>query len=289
MRLLSSALLSVAISVAAAPDSLAQIKKPPLSPHALVEQQIGLSTMTIDYSRPGVKGRKIFGELEAYGAVWRTGANSSTKLTFSEAVVFGGEEVPAGKYGLYTIPNEKTWTVILSKNSELWGAGGYDPKDDQLRIEVTPTALPAVHETLTINLENFDANGADLFVAWENTKIVVPIGVDSETKVLADIDERVRKAEGEISPRTYYDAALYLHERKRDLEDAANWIAKAVEASPGAFWMSYTQAEIAVARGDMKTARAAAEKSLKDAEASERGDFGYAGRARRLLDSLDKG
>ncbi|MEO0661802.1 MAG: DUF2911 domain-containing protein, partial [Planctomycetota bacterium] len=223
-------LLSLFAPILAA-DATAQIQKPPLSPRTVVEQEVGLGKVELEYSRPGVKGRKIFGELEPYGVVWRTGANSSTKITFSDPVNFGGQDVPAGRYALYSIPGEKTWTVILSKNADLWGAGGYDPKEDQVRIEVEPQALPALHETLTIDFEGFHSAGANLFVAWENTKIVVPIGVDTDSKVMAQIEERVRKATGEVAPRTYFDAAIYLFEQKRDLEDAAAWIKKAVDAS----------------------------------------------------------
>lgn len=273
--------------IAAAAPAAAQIETPPLSPRAVVEQQVGLTKVTLDYSRPGVKGRKIFGELEPWGAVWRTGANASTKVTFEEAVTFGGESVPAGKYGLYSIPGEDSWTVILSKQTELWGAGGYDPKEDQVRVEVTPITLPSVHETFTIDLQSFEATGADFVIAWETTKIVVPLGVDTNSKVMAQIDEQVRNAEGEVAPRIYFDAAMYLMENGGDLEEAAGWMKTAVDASPGAFWMSYYQAELAHRMGDMELARAAATKSLEEAEASERGDFGYAGRARRLLEKLD--
>ena len=184
-RLLTLSLLAL--------PTVAQIQKAPLSPRARVEQQLGLAQVTLDYGRPGVKGRTIFGALEPYGRVWRTGANASTKLGFDREVRFGDQLVPAGTYGLYTIPERKSWTIILNRNAKLWGAGGYDPAQDQVRIEVPIERRKELQETLSIDFEGFHANGGDLVISWEKTRVRVPLFVDSDEQVLTAIDEKVRK------------------------------------------------------------------------------------------------
>jgi len=261
----------------------AQIRKPPLSPRSVVTQQIGLGEMTIDYGRPSVRGRKIFGELEAFGVVWRTGANACTTVTFGEDAEVGGQQVKAGKYGLYTIPRADEWTIILSSQNDLWGAGGYDPASDVARFDVEVETLGAVHETLSIEMQGFHANGADMTIAWERTRVRFPVRVDADTRVLQEIDEKVRKAKGEVSPRTYFDAGMYLYEKRENLEEAEAWIDRAVELQPAAWWQIYYKAELAHHLGKHEKAMAAARAALEGAEASPQGDFGYAARTRALI------
>lgn len=281
-------LLSTALLAAFAAPAAAQITKPPLSPRATVKQGVGLGEVTIDYGRPSVRGREIFGKLEAYGIVWRTGANACTKVTFSQDAEVGGESIEAGTYGLFSIPNEKSWTIIFSQQSDLWGAGGYDPAKDVARIEVKPTTLPSVHETLTIDLQGFHSNGADLVIAWERTHVSIPVKVDTDTQVLQEIDEKVRKAKGEVSPRTYFDAGMYLYEKGEMLEDAEAWIDKAVELAPQSWWQTYYKAELALKLGKLDKAMAAAEAALEGATSSPRGDFGYAARTKALIEKIEK-
>lgn len=283
--MLRSALQALTL-VALATSASAQIQKAPLSPLSRTSTQVGLAQVSLEYSRPGVKGRKIFGELEPYGRVWRTGANASTKITFDRDVQFGGEAVPAGTYGLYTIPEKKAWTVILSKNSKLWGAGGYDPAQDQVRVEVKPSKLKEVQETLLVDFDGFHANGAALCIAWEKTRVEVPVFVDSDAETLASIDERVRKATGEVSPQTYFDAAMFLYEKNGVSDETLEWVTKAVELQPNAFWMRYYQAEMAGAKGDKKLARSAAKEALSQAKSGGSGGFGYIAKCEILLKSL---
>jgi hypothetical protein len=113
---------------------------PDASQHATITQRVGLTDVSIDYSRPNMRGREIFGGLVPYGKVWRTGANSPTKIKFSDAVKIGGQDVPAGEYAFYTIPNQDEWSIILSKNLKLWGAYGYKPDADELRVTAKPSA-----------------------------------------------------------------------------------------------------------------------------------------------------
>lgn len=264
----------------------AQINKPAASPRAQLTQQVGLTTVNVDYSRPGVKGRKIFGELEAYGAVWRTGANACTTIEFANNAMVAGQEVPAGKYSMFTIPEKDKWTFILNKNVTLWGAAGYDPKEDLMRVEVPVQVQSKLRETLTIDFENFHTNGADLTVAWENVAIAVPIVVESDALVFAEIDAKVIQAKGPISARTYFDAAMFYYEKGKDLPKAAEWLDKAVEMTPEAFWQVYYQAELALALGNKDKAKSCVEASMKLAKESPTGDFGYVAKGAALLEKI---
>ena len=274
--------------LAFATTASAQINKPAPSPSAKLSQDVGLTKVHIEYSRPGVKGRKIFGGLEKYDAVWRTGANACTKITFENNAMMAGQEVPKGTYSLFTIPKEgKTWTFILNKDTTLWGAGGYDPAKDLFRVEVAVETLPMLVETMTIDLANFHTNGADLQISWEKSRVSVPIVVDSDTLVFAEIDAKVLNAEGEISARTYYDAAMFYVEKNKDLPLAAKWLDKAVEMSPDAFWQVYQQGELALKLGDPVKARGCMEATMRIAKESPRGDFGYIAKAKEFLEKME--
>ena len=151
-----------------------KIEFPQASPSASVKERVGVTAVSIDYSRPSARERKIFGGLVPYGAVWRTGANAATKITFSTDVKLGGAAVPAGSYALFTIPGEAEWTVILSKVVDgQWGSYAYDKKDDQARVTVKPVAMAEPMETMTISLQDMHAGKANLVIAWEKTKVPV--------------------------------------------------------------------------------------------------------------------
>lgn len=263
----------------------AQINRPSASPRVQVTQQISLITATLDYGRPGVKGRKIFGELEPYGKVWRTGANASTKISFSGQVKVGKTTLPAGDYALYTIPGKKSWTVIFSKSTNLWGAGGYKQSNDALRIDVPVKKLKTPAESLSIDFERFHANGADLFISWERSKIVVPVHVDSDATVLAEIDQKIKKSDSEPSAQTFFDAGMFYYEKDVDLRQAEAWIERAVELKPDAFWFVYYQAELAHAMGQKAKAKKCVGKALKAAKASS-ADFGYIAKCTLLMKKL---
>lgn len=264
----------------------AQIDKAPASPRARLTQQVGLTEVSLDYGRPGVKGRRIFGGLEPYGRVWRTGANASTKIGFGDDVTFGGHAVPKGTYALYTIPGEAEWTVLLHGKTDLWGAGGYDEANDVARVRVPVVERADLQETLLIDLEGFHQDGAELVIVWEHTKVSVPIGVDTESRVIAQIEEKIFESGGEVSAATYFDAGMYFYEKRIDLEQAAEWVDRAVGLEPEAFWRVYYQAEIAHARDDRQKARVCAEKALELATASPRGDFGFIAKCKLLLEKL---
>ncbi len=178
----------LAVSVAA----YSQFTLPVASPRQKVEQQFSISKISVDYGRPGVKGRKIFGELVPYGKVWRVGANSSTKITFEQSVNFGGKTVAAGTYGLFVIPNEKEWKVILNKDSQQWGAYEFNEKFNVLEITVPVQKLAEKQEWFEISLNPIDDNAIDLVFKWDLTKVIVPLKAGDESKT-ARITEKLKK------------------------------------------------------------------------------------------------
>jgi len=269
-------ILSLSINVSA------QITKPNPSPRVELKQQIGLANISLDYGRPSARDRQIFGALIPYGKIWRAGANASTKFTLDRAISIKGNQVPEGTYAIYVIPAKKEWTIIISKNTKLWGAGGYDDKDDLVRFNAPISKLKDKQESFRIDFENFHANGADMYIAWENTKVILPIFIDSDAEVFKEITEKVVNAKGEVKAGTYYDAGSFYFEKNKDLPQAAKWVEKAMELRPKAFWYVYKRAEIALALNDKVTAKAMAEKSLKMAKASAH-DYGYIAKNELLL------
>ena len=267
-------------------SALAQINKPGLSPRVEVTQKIGLATVKLDYGRPSMKGREIFGSLIPYGKVWRTGANSSTKISFDRDVVIKNKTIPKGEYALYSIPDEKEWTIIIHGNNKLWGAGNYKEENDFARFQFPIQKLTESQKTLSIDFENLNANGGDLTIAWENTKVVVPIFIDTDELIFKEIEEKLINATGEISAATYFDAAQFYYEKEKELNKAVEWFDKAINLRPNAFWYVYYRAEIAYKLNDKKTAKTMAEKSLQMAKASPAGDFGYIAKNELLLKSI---
>ena len=167
-RLLITALFAISVS------AYSQWTLPAASPRAAVEQQFSMSKITIDYGRPGVKGRKVFGDLVPYGKVWRAGANSSTKIEFRQSINFGGVVVPAGKYGLYILPNEKDWKIILNSDSQSWGTA-YDASKDLYSVVVPVQKMAHRQEFFEIALQPLDDNAIDLVFKWDNVKAAVPM------------------------------------------------------------------------------------------------------------------
>jgi len=266
---------------------IAQIKKPSLSPRIETTTSVGFVNVELDYGQPGVKGRKIFGGLVPYGKVWRTGANSSTKISFDADIKLANHNIPAGDYALYTIPGEEEWTIIIHKNIELWGAGNYNATDDLVRFTVPVVKLNDIVETFTIHFESFHTNGADMVIAWDNTKVAIPAIVDSDSRIFEEIEQKVLKAEGEITAQTYFSAAQFYHSKGKDLKQAANWFDKAIELRPEAFWYVYSRAELAYEMKDYDVSRNHIEKCLAGAKASESGDYGYIGKCQLLLEKLE--
>ena len=178
----------LALSVAA----YSQFTLPAASPRQKVEQQFSMSNITVDYGRPGVKGRKIFGDLVPFGKVWRAGANSSTKITFEQSVNFGGKTVSAGTYGLFVIPTEKEWKVILNKDSQQWGAYTFDEKLNVVDVTVPVQKLAEKQEWFEIELNPVDDNAVNLVMKWDFTKVELPLKI-GKPETVSKIVEKLKE------------------------------------------------------------------------------------------------
>lgn len=251
----------------------AQLETPQPSPMAKLEQKVGLTTVTIEYSRPGVKGRKIFGGLEPWGTVWRTGANKNTTITFSDDVTFAGQSVKAGTYAIFTKLNSaKQWDIMLYSDSENWGT----PREwDDSKVVATAKAdvmeVPFNVETMAIDINNIKNDSAMLEFIWEKSYAAVPFTVPTHSKVSAGIE----KIMAGPSANDYYSAAVYTLSTKNNLDKAMMWIDKAVEMTKDQprFWFLRQQSLIHAANGDKDGAITAAKASLEGAKKA--GNNGY--------------
>ena len=247
-------------------DTYAQgIKIPAPSPLQTVTQQFGVGELKVEYSRPGAKGRKIFGDVVPFSKRWRTGANSTTKITFSDDVSIQGQKVPAGTYVLLSIPEANEWTIIFNKNLTLQGDGGsaYKESEDQLRIKVQPKSMNDKIETFTIALNDITNNAVNVDLMWENTRVTIPVSVNYDDKVMKQIDETLIK-----DSRPYFAGATYYYENNKDLNKALEWATKAAEMNPTAFWIWHLKAKIQNRLGDYKGAVASATASKEKAQAA---------------------
>lgn len=210
-----------------------ELKVPTLSPLTETTQEIGLAQVKLSYSRPSAKGRKVFGELVPFGAVWRSGANASTKLTFGQDVKIEGNPLKAGTYALYTIPGEKEWTVIIHTNIRHRSIAGdvYKPAEDAFRFKVKPGKTSNYVETFTIEFGDITTRSCSIFLGWENTRIKFRIDFDVDSEVDRQI-ETLARAQGGMSHQDLFLSAEYYLHNDRDLAKADEWIAAAMGKSP---------------------------------------------------------
>ena len=251
--------LTALLTLAALAPMSAQIKTPAASPNCKVTQDVGLIKVDVAYSRPSAKGRKVFGELVPFGDLWRTGANASTKVTFGDDVKVGGTALAKGTYALYTVPGERQWDIVFYKNTSLWGApapADYKMEDVAAKVTVASSSLRDAVETFTIEISNLKNDGATIDLMWENTAVSLPLEVNVDSKVMANID-RVMAGP---SAGDYYNAASYYHDAGKDLKKAYEWVKKANEMQPR-FWTLRKQSLIEADLGLVKEAIATAEKS----------------------------
>lgn len=247
-----------------------QITTPAPSPAATLTQQVGLTDVKIEYSRPAVRGRAIFGELVPYDALWRTGANKNSTISFSDNVTIGGTEVSAGSYAIFTKPGASSWEVVFYSDTNNWGT----PQNwDASKVAATVTAevktMPMSAESFTITLYDLNNNGATLGIMWDKTYVEVPFTVPTKKKAV----ESIETVMGGPSANDYYAAASYYYEEGEDLEQAKEWIDKAVAKNGQAYWMMRRQSLIYAKLGDKKGAIDAAKKSLAAAEAAKNMDY----------------
>jgi hypothetical protein len=248
-----------------APAPPPPMRLPQASQGASVKQTIGLNDVTITYSRPGVKGRKIWGGLVPYSNVWRTGANAATTIQFTDDVLVEGQPLPAGTYSLHTIPGEKEWTLIFNKDANQWGSYSYDAAKDAVRVKVTPMAGPP-QEWMQFRFEDPSINSARVVLAWENLQVPFTIknATDTNTKVVGMLRDSVAKAKPD-EWQVYYRAGNYLVQNKIYMDDAAAWLDKAIAISPTP-QTHYAKARYFDAAGKTKEAIAELDKALAAAK-----------------------
>jgi tetratricopeptide (TPR) repeat protein len=248
----------------------AQIQTPAASPAGKVEQKIGLTDCTIEYARPGMKGRKVFGELVPYGETWRTGANAATKLTFSDDIMIGGKELKKGSYALLTKPGEKSWEVMLYPHTSSNYGTYLESKETPVSFMVTPTKLSGEPvESFTMGFSDLSNHGGNLYLVWENTRVAIPIKVNTDKAVEASI----AKVMGGPSAGDYYSAANYYFTEKKDLNKALEWINKSISMGNERYWVLRTKSLIQADLGDTKGAIETATKSLEMAKADDVGHY----------------
>ncbi|MEI2738157.1 MAG: DUF2911 domain-containing protein [Chitinophagaceae bacterium] len=254
---------------------------PQPSPTQTIKQNFGVSSIELSYSRPGMKGRKIFGDLVPFGKVWRTGANNATTITFGDDVTIGDAKVKAGKYGVISIPEKKNWTLIITKQLDVTSPAAYKQDQDVVRLEVKTMNMDESMETFTMQFANIKTNSCELHIMWDRTAVSLPITTDVETKVMAQIDQLMNK-----DNRPYFNAAMYYMDNGKDLNQALAWFEKATELQPNAFWIHHQKANCLAKLGKKEEAKAAAEKSK--ALATEQKNDDYIKLNEKLLAELDK-
>lgn len=248
------------------------IQTPQPSPSAKIEQTVGLTNVTVEYSRPSMKGRTIFGNLVPYDKLWRTGANKNTTVSFSDDVTIDGKELKAGTYAIFTKPGEAVWEVIFYSDTNNWGTPQkWDDSKVALMTKAEVQEMPMPIETFTITIDDVHNNGATLGMLWENAYVGVPFTVPTTEKAVKSI-EMVMSGP---SANDYYAAASYYYDEGKDLEKAKEWIDKAVamDKEGRAFWVMRKQSLIYAKLGDKKGAIEAAKRSLASAEAAKNADY----------------
>jgi hypothetical protein len=261
-------MLSAAVLCAFTATDAQQLRTPAPSPTANIKQDFALSSIEISYSRPGVKGRKIFGDLVPYGKVWRTGANAATTITFGEEVMVGGVKVPAGKYGLLTIPGESEWTLIISKQTDVTSPADYKQEMDVVRVKSQVQTLPFSVETFMISIGDIKSNECSVGLIWDNVYVDFHVSADVDGKVMEQIKNAMDR-----DNRPYFAAAFYYIENNKDLAKAVEWLDKAYAQNPNAFWVLYQKARALKMMGKKAEALAASNKSMEIAKKEKNDDY----------------
>lgn len=255
------------------------IKMPAPSPSQTIKQDFALSNIEVSYSRPGMKGRVIFGDIVPFGSVWRTGANAATTINFGDTVTIGGVKVNPGKYGLLSIPGESSWTMIISKSTSTTGPESYKKEDDVVRVECKTAEMPAKLETFTIQFANVKASSCDLQLMWDRTMVSLPITAEIDARIMKDIQKNVIN-----DNRPYAAAANYYMENGKDLKLALEWFDKAIANNPSAYWTVHQKANCQVRLGMRAEAIETAKLSLKLAMDDQ--DDHYVRLNKKLIESL---
>lgn len=241
-------------------DLSAQISLPPPSPYAEFTQMVGYTKVGIEYSRPSMRKRTIFGGLVPYGEVWRTGANASTKISFNSDVTIEGKELPHGTYSLLTIPREDSWIIIFNNDLDLRGTRNYDVGKDQLRVEVPTQNIDCHFETFLIDVGELTSSTATVQLIWENTIVKFSVGTYTDKEIMAKIDAALDDPITRVG-NTYYSSASYYLDHHKDMDKAMMWIDKAIEINGENANYLYLKAQLYAEKGNFSSAMATLKKA----------------------------
>ena len=266
------AVAALTLGAGAALAQLPPLNLPQASPQASVEQQIGLTDITISYHRPAVNKRTVWGELVPYGQVWRAGANENTTIEFSSPVTVGGKSIPAGTYGLHMLPTDKDWSVMLSSTSTAWGSFSYDEKEDVVRFSATPKPAD-FEERLEYRFENPTENSVDVVMQWEKLSVSFPIKVDTNAVVMASLQKQLRGLP-RFGWQAWNTAANWAQTHDQDLGQALKWADQSVTTQAN-FTNLRTKAAILEKQGDAKQADELRAQAMKLATEQDLNQYGY--------------
>ena len=260
------------LSVLATVNLYGQIEHPKASPLATITQDIGFTTLEVVYSRPAVRGRTIFGDLVPYGRIWRVGANASTKFTTNTPITVQGKALKSGTYALYAFPYADYWEVVFHTNTSHWGDGrtAYDPREDAFRIKVTPESVPYLQENFLIAFDAITHNSASMQWTWENTRVSIPIEVDTKRIMEAKIQEAIAE---NPSAQTYYEAARYYQEEQINTALSLTYLDKALELGGDTYYFHRVRSLVLADLGRFAEAIQAAERSRDLAAAEGKDEF----------------
>lgn len=257
-------LLSIIIlhSLIVSAQEKVQIRVTTSSPAASFEQEVGSAKIKVAYSRPLVRGRKVFGELVPFDKLWRTGASDCTVINTSEDIYFGNNLLKAGSYSIFSIPSNNEWTIIVNTDTALHGETGYDEKKDVMRIKVPIEKSPNFYETFTIELNDINSKGeAFLKIIWENTMVKIPLKSKEDDNILALIDQHITK--GKTQDATLlFQAANYYYSTNRDFKQAIMWLLEAEKVDPQNFYYPNLRQKMASELQDYNNAIAAAKRAI---------------------------
>lgn len=249
----------------------AQIKTPQASPRAIVSQMVGLTEVELNYSRPGAKGRPVFGNLVPFGKLWRTGANENTTISFSDDVIIDGKTLKKGKYALYSVPRIESWDIIFYTATDNWGLPQeFDETKVALRTTVKEEALSKPVESLTINISGLDTSSAYLEIFWENSFVALKFEVPTQKTAMASIEKVLNGP----SANDYYSAANFLFQTNTDIAKSLVYVNKSLELSKDKpFWFLRLKSLIQAKQGDKSGAIETAKLSLEAAEEAKNQDY----------------
>ena len=249
----------------------AQIKTPQASPRAIVSQMVGLTEVELNYSRPGAKGRPVFGNLVPFGKLWRMGANENTTISFSDDVIIDGKTLKKGKYALYSVPRIESWDIIFYTSTDNWGLPQeFDEAKVALRTTVKEEALSKPVESLTINISGLDTSSAFLEIFWENSSVALKFEVPTQKTAMASIE----KVLGGPTANDYYSAANFLFQSNTDIAKSLVYVNKSLELSKDKpFWFLRLKSLIQAKQGDKSGAIETAKLSMEAAEEAKNQDY----------------